>query len=188
MSAILEKSFQELYPNYQQTQVIDSLRKREFARLDRRGHVYLDYTGSGLYADSQVKRHSEWLLSNVLGNPHSENPSSKPSTEAVESCRRYVLKFFKAAPSEYEVVFTANASHALKLVGESYPFKPGGKLLLTFDNHNSVNGIREYHRARGSSTSYVPLTLPELRVSEEELDRHLAQADPSFNNLFAYPA
>ena len=53
------------------------------------------------------------------------------------------------APAEYTAVFTLNASGALKLVGESYPFAPGGRLLLTVDNHNSVNGIREFARAQG---------------------------------------
>ena len=50
---------------------LDRLREVEFARLDREHHVYLDYTGGGLYADSQVRRHAEMLLANVLGNPHS---------------------------------------------------------------------------------------------------------------------
>jgi molybdenum cofactor sulfurtransferase len=45
-------------------------------------------------------------------------------------------------------IFTPNASGALKLVGESYPFSPHGHYLLTFDNHNSVNGIREFAHAR----------------------------------------
>ena len=33
---------------------------------------------------------------------------------------------------------------------------PGDRFLLTFDNHNSVNGIREFARARGAETTYVP--------------------------------
>ena len=49
-----------------------------------------------------------------------------------------VLDFFQASPDEYAVIFTSNASHALKLVGEAYPFQPGGQFLLLFDNHNSV--------------------------------------------------
>ena len=39
--------------------------------------------------------------------------------------RRAVLRFFNASPDEWVVIFTANASQALKLVGESYPFGPG---------------------------------------------------------------
>jgi selenocysteine lyase/cysteine desulfurase len=85
-------------------------------------------------------------------------------------------------------VFTANASQALKLVGESYPFVPGDQFLLTFDNHNSVNGIREFDRARGARTLYVPMVPPELRVDEAVLDRALEGAAPGGHNLFAYPA
>jgi len=85
-------------------------------------------------------------------------------------------------------VFTANASHALKLVGESYPFCPGDLFLLTFDNHNSVNGIREFDRLRVARTIYVPMVPPELRVDEAILDRHLEEARPKGHNLFAYPA
>jgi selenocysteine lyase/cysteine desulfurase len=164
------------------------LRDREFARLDERGDVYLDYAGSGLYGSSQVERHAALLRASVLGNPHSLNPASEASSRLVEHCRGRVLSFFRADPAEYAVVFTANASHALKLVGESYPFGPGGVFLLTFDNHNSVNGIREYSRLRGARTVYVPMVPPELRVDESVLERNLDGAPGDGNNLFAYPA
>lgn len=176
------------YPGYKKTSVLDELRASEFSRLDAQGHVYLDYTGGGLYADLLVKRHTEILLSNVLGNPHSESPTSAMSTELVERCRRRVGEFFHASPAEYAVVFTANASHALKLVGESYPFGPGDQFLLTFDNHNSVNGIREFDRVRGATTSYVPPVPPDMRVPQERLDAYLDRSHDGGNNLFAFPA
>jgi selenocysteine lyase/cysteine desulfurase len=128
------------------------------------------------------------LLNAVLGNPHSSNPASMATTGWVEACRCRVREFFRAAPEEYEVIFTANASHALKLVGESYPFSTGDEFLLTFDNHNSVNGIREFDRARGARTTYIPLKPPEMRVEEDGLDRFFSQARPGGNNLFAFPA
>jgi molybdenum cofactor sulfurtransferase len=186
-----EQAFEEFldrWPEYARTAALDELRARELSRLDRAGHVYLDYTGGGLYGEIQVRRHLELLLGNVLGNPHSQNPTSLATTELVERCRRRVLDFFHASPERYTVVFTANASHALKLVGESYPFKKGDRLLLTFDNHNSVNGIREYDRAHGAETTYVPLVLPDMRVDEATLERHLDRARPGGHNLFAYPA
>ncbi len=167
---------------------LDRLREVEFARLDREHHVYLDYTGGGLYADSQVRRHAELLLANVLGNPHSSNPTSHAASVLVERCREHVLRFFAADPAEYTVIFTANASQALKLVGEAYPFEPGDRFLLTFDNHNSVNGIREFDRARGAETLYVPVDPPEMRVDEARLERFLAMARSGRRNLFAYPA
>jgi len=176
------------HPRYQGTAAIDTLRRRDFARLDREGQVYLDYTGSGLYAASQVELHAATLLARILGNPHSASRASLESTRLVEHCRERVLTFFRADPAEYVVVFTANASHALKLVGESYPFESGDVFLLTFDNHNSVNGIREFDRLRGARTVYVPMAPPELRVDESLLDGQLALARPGGHNLFAYPA
>jgi selenocysteine lyase/cysteine desulfurase len=164
------------------------LRAREYGRLDRGEHIYLDYTGGGLYAESQLRAHQKLLAENVFGNPHSLNPTSQFATERVESAREYVLHFFHADPAEYDVIFTQNASGALKLVGESYPFGPGGHYLLTFDNHNSVNGIREFAHAHGAEVTYVPVQLPDMRVDEAGLRRELAAASAEADNLFAYPA
>src|SRR5512140_3132543 len=142
--------FVQKYPSYDSTHDLDELREREYARLDRLGQVYLDYTGGGLYADSQIRQHQELLQTHVFGNPHSSNPSSLEATHRVESTRAAVLSYFQADPQEYTVIFTQNASGALKLVGESYPFGPGSQYVLTFDNHNSVNGIRELAHPQGA--------------------------------------
>jgi molybdenum cofactor sulfurtransferase len=182
------EEFLSRYPEYATTLALDELREREFARLDAQGHVYLDYTGGGLYAESLVRNHTAVLLRSVLGNPHSTNPTSFSTTRMIERCRRRVLEFFNASPDEYCVVFTANATHGLKIIGESYPFSPGDQFLLTFDNHNSVNGIREFDRARGATTRYVPVTPPDLRVPENILCRYLDSAKPGHHHLFAYPA
>jgi selenocysteine lyase/cysteine desulfurase len=72
-------------------------------------------------------------------------------TKLVEQARRAVLDWFNASPDEYVAIFTANATGALKHVGESYPFSPGTGLLLTVDNHNSVNGIRQFAQDRGGT-------------------------------------
>jgi selenocysteine lyase/cysteine desulfurase len=187
MAVTTFESFLEKYPSYRSTQALDDLRARDYARLDRGNHIYLDYTGGGLYAESQVRQHLALLVADVYGNPHSSNPTSQASTRLDESARHYVLKYFNASPDEYCAIFTLNASGALKLVGESYPFEKGDHYLLTFDNHNSVNGIREYARARGATVTYIPVTLPDMRV-EEDLDQYLALARPGGHNLFAYPA
>jgi len=141
-----------------------------------------------MYADSQVKQHQQMLLSGVFGNPHSSNPTSLAATKLVESARESVLRFFNADPDEYDVIFTQNASGALKVVGEAYPFEPGDQYLLTFDNHNSVNGIREFAHARGAEVTYVPVSLPDMRVDESMLEAAWERARPGGNNLFAYPA
>lgn len=168
--------------------VLDELRRTDFARLDAGGHVYLDYTGAGLYAASQLEEHMALLRDGVFGNPHSVNPTSVAATELVERARAAVLAFFRASPDEYEAIFTPNATGALRLVGEAYPFRSGDRFLLTFDNHNSVNGIREFARARGAETVYVPSVAPDLRVDEALLDRYLTEVGGEHHNLFAYPA
>ena len=186
-----ETAYQEFlasHPSFETTRLLDKLREIDYSRLDTLGHVYLDYTGGGLYAESQVQKHMDLLSGNVFGNPHSSNPTSMASTHLVEQTRQAVLDFFRASPDEYVVIFTSNASGALKLVGESFPFGRGDHYLLSFDNHNSVNGIREYARAHGTEITYLPVVLPDLRVDESQLDSYLELARPGGNNLFAFPA
>jgi selenocysteine lyase/cysteine desulfurase len=180
-------SFLRAYPTYPTTSLIDELRASEYARLDLGRHIYLDYTGGGLYAESQLRRHNKMLSEHVFGNPHSGNPTSQAATQLVEHAREYVLKFFNADPEEYLAIFTPNASGALKLVGESYPF-PRGRYLLTFDNHNSVNGIREFAHARGAEVTYIPIALPDMRVDDAQLEQELRRPSKNGSNLFAYPA
>ncbi|MEW6402707.1 MAG: aminotransferase class V-fold PLP-dependent enzyme [Chloroflexota bacterium] len=182
------KSFRQNYPAFDSTCKLDTLRETEYARLDRHGHVYLDYTGGGLYAESQLRDHMALLSDGVFGNPHSKNLTSMEMTRHVEHAREHVLRYFNASPDEYMVIFTQNSTGALKLVGESYPFCPGDNYFLTFDNHNSVNGIREFARAKGATVTYIPLLLPDLRVDSDRLAECLAKARPEKNNLFAYPA
>ena len=183
-----EKGFEAAHPCYAATRMLDDLRASEFGRLDETGQIYLDYTGAGLYAESQLREHMDILRHHVFGNPHSNNPTSLAMTRLVERCRASVLQFFNASPADYVAIFTGNASGALKLVGESYPFGPGDHYLLTFDNHNSVNGIREFARARGAAFSYLPVVRPELRIEPDMLIRCLDQAKPGSNSLFAFPA
>jgi len=180
--------FVKHFPLYDKSHNIDELREREYSRLDRLGQVYLDYTGGSLYADSQVRLHHELLASSVFGNPHSINPTSLAATHLIDSTRETILKFFNASPDEYVCIFTQNASGALKLVGEAYPFGKGCRYLLTFDNHNSVNGIREYAHVKGADVTYVPLILPDMRVDETMLAAYLEEGVGGCANLFAYPA
>ncbi len=181
-------AFSHAYPAFATTHHVDELRATEYARLDREGHTYLDYTGGSLYAECQLRTHFDLLSTHVFGNPHSENPTSRAMTERVEQVRHAILAYFHASPDEYSVIFTPNASGALKLVGEAYPFSPASTYLLTYDNHNSVNGIREFARAHGASVVYVPVSPPDLRLDGALLAAALDGAHPSAPSLFAYPA
>jgi selenocysteine lyase/cysteine desulfurase len=180
--------FRRTYPAYEATSALDTLRAAEYARLDAHGHVYLDYTGGSLYAESQLRDHMVLLQGEVFGNPHSKNLTSLAMTHLVEGTREHILRYFNASPDDYMVIFTPNATGALKLIGEAYPFAPGDTYLLTVDNHNSVNGIREFARARGATVTYVPIVAPELRIDSYAMTEALARARPGGNNLLAYPA
>lgn len=159
-------------------------RCRELSRVEQSGITYLDYTGAALYPESLVRRDAKRLTASLLGNPHSQHRPSADATEAVESARRAILRFLHADASEYAVVLTANASASCRLVGESFPFEKTSRLVLTADNHNSVNGVREYARARGATIAHIGLD-DELRLQNAESELSDSVAAPS---LLAYPA
>ena len=160
-----------------------ALRMREFARLDAGRLVYLDYTGAALYPASLVRRDARRLATRVLGNPHSESAPSSASTDALDEARRLTLRLLDADPGEYDVAFTANATAAIRILAEAFPFTRGSRLVLSADNHNSVNGLRVAASRRRASIEYV------------RLDDDLRPVDPmpwlpraSQPSLFAYPA
>jgi selenocysteine lyase/cysteine desulfurase len=179
--------FDAAFPEYAATSRLDDLRATEYSYLDEGGHVYLDYTGAGLPARWQLRAHAARIGSGAFGNPHSENPTSSASTQLVEEARSAVLGFFGASPKDYAVIFTPNATGACHLVAESYPWRHGKRLVLTADNHNSVNGIREYAAGRGARVRYVSLNR-DLRVNELDLNAALGRGHGTRPGLFAYPA
>ncbi|MEK8106972.1 hypothetical protein NKG94_20865 [Micromonospora sp. M12] len=134
--------------------------------------MYLDYAGAGVAAQARFAN-TTIGCSPACTATHTRRTHERRGGSLVESARRAVLDFFRADPAEYAVVFTPNASGACRLVGEAYDFGPAAPLVLTWDNHNSVNGIREYARSAGAPVRYVPLSGPDLRVAESDLVRAL---------------
>lgn len=165
----------------------EELRNKDFARLDRNKQVYFDYTGGNLYPESLLKEHYDFLAEHVLGNPHSSNPTSKLATKKVEEARAKVLAYFNAT-DDYFCVFTANASAALKIVGECYPFNENTALALFADNHNSVNGLREFCKNKKSKFQYCPMHYENLRIDESKLEEILSSHTTSKDKLLAFPA
>lgn len=162
-----------------------NIRETQFERLDRDHHVYLDYTGGNLYPQSLLQKHFDLLSNNTFGNPHSTNPTSQLATKLIDQTRQKVIDFFNA--EDYFCVFTQNASGALKIVGECYPFNENSQFLMFADNHNSVNGIREYVHSRGGEYDYCPLRSDDLRIDENVLLEKL-QDKKEGDSLFAFPA
>jgi selenocysteine lyase/cysteine desulfurase len=165
----------------------DALRACEFSRLDEGGHAYLDYTGSALYPDRLVATHAMTLRHSVLGNPHSESPTSLASTAMVNEARARVLRFFDADPDEYVVCFTANTSAAIQLVASAYPFGPDAPFILSADNHNSVNGVRAFAERAGARVHYLPLD-DELRLHDAASELTVLRGTHVGAGLVAFPA
>ncbi|HZF27591.1 MAG TPA: aminotransferase class V-fold PLP-dependent enzyme [Gammaproteobacteria bacterium] len=144
---------------------VESLRRREFPGLKRQGLAYLDYTGAALPPASLLRRDFRRLLSGVRGNPHSVSVPSLASTESIERARRLTLAFVGADPAVYDVVFTANATGAMRIVAEGFPFGRGSRLVLAADNHNSVNGLAEPAWKANATVAVAPLA-DDLRAAD----------------------
>ena len=104
----------------------------------------------------------------------------------IEDVRELILDYVHDEEREYEVIFTANASSAIRLVAEAFPFQNKSRLLLTEDNHNSIHGIREFARRAGAGIEYAPLVSSELRVDDTKLTRALSVSLEA-PSLFAMP-
>jgi selenocysteine lyase/cysteine desulfurase len=162
---------------------IEALREQEFGRVDESRLVYLDYAGAALYPASLVQRDFERLTGAVFGNPHSQSAPALASTAALEAARQLTLELLDGDGREYDVIFTANATAAIRVLAEAFPFRAGSRLVLTADNHNSVNGLRVRAARVGATVEYVPLG-GALR-SMDPTDWLVPTRAPA---LFAFPA
>lgn len=149
------------------------------------GQVYVDWTGGALPPVSLIDAHAAFLRDTLIGNPHSHHGPSVRAMEEVQRARAAVLEYVNADPNEYDVIFTAGATAAIRLL-EHFKFE-GGELLMTADQHNSVNGLRETAKRTGAIHRYAPIT-DRLELDEEVLGRMLSYPRSNGNKLFAMPA
>ncbi|PHH53302.1 Molybdenum cofactor sulfurase [Ceratocystis fimbriata CBS 114723] len=106
--------------------------------------VYLDHAGTTLYSKSLLDAFSRDMASNLFGNPHSSSLPSQLSTSRIQDIRLRLLAFFGANPHEYDLVFTANTTGAVKLVCEAFRCAPGGFHYVHHEAcHTSLVGVRE---------------------------------------------
>ena len=144
--------------------------------------MYLDHAGTTLYAKSLIGNFSEELTSNLLGNPHSASAASQLTTRRIDDIRLRTLRFFNASPDHFDLVFTANATAAIKLVADAFRDHDEGFWYgYHVESHTSLVGVREL-ASRGS----------QCFMEEAEVDRIFE--DSTWCNeqgneirLFAYP-
>lgn len=106
--------------------------------------TYLDHAGSTVPSKTLMQDFAAELSSTLYGNPHSGSTPSQLSTTRIDDVRLRLLNFFNASPSQYDLVFVANATSGIKLVLEG--------MRSNFDSfryayhqacHTSVIGLRE---------------------------------------------
>lgn len=162
---------------------VDAFRAEEFARLDEDREIYLDYVGGSLSPSTLLRKCFESYQSGAAGNPHSAGRKSK---RTLEKLRGQVAVFFRYG-DDYDMILTSNASAAISMVAECFPFEAGSTFALTKDNHTSVHGIRQSAADRGGRTRYVILG-QDLRIWDTSMERAIDSSDPTKANLLAYPA
>ncbi|EMD91482.1 hypothetical protein COCC4DRAFT_129504 [Bipolaris maydis ATCC 48331] len=161
-------------------QRVSRMQKHEYPML--RGLTYLDHGGTTLASRSLMQSFCSEMQSTLLANPHSD--ASNPSNTAimVEETRREVLRMFNADPAHFDVVFTANATAATKLVAEGFSgCRESFDYFYHRNSHTSLVGVRElaFHSHCFASNEEVADWLASTRDSLHGLQRPV---------LFAYPA
>ena len=160
---------------------IEDIRAAEYPSLAET--TYLDHAGTTLYSKSLIEAFSRDLSENLFGNPHSASVSSQLSSRRIEDTRLQVLRFFNAGPNEFDVVFVANATAAIKLVADAFRDNEAGFWYgYHVDSHTSLVGVREL-ASQGSRCF----------ASDEEVDKWLTEVEQDGNvsepglALLAYP-
>jgi molybdenum cofactor sulfurtransferase len=111
----------------------------------------MDHAGTTIYTRSLIEQFSAKMISNLYGNPHSGSAPAKLSREMIDSVRVKALRFLGADPKDFDLVFTANSTAAIKLVAESFQdVALASSAAQSFwygyhkDAHTSLVGVREY--------------------------------------------
>ena len=126
-----------------------------------------------------MDRFAQDMITNLFGNPHSASLSSQLSTLRIDDVRLRVLNFLNADPTEFDVVFVANATAGIKLVVEALRALPGGfDYVYHQSSHTSLVGAREE-----ACSSFC--------VDDEQVADWLSGNPPLLDErtaLFGYPA
>ncbi|KAI1369577.1 pyridoxal phosphate-dependent transferase [Xylaria arbuscula] len=130
------------------------------------------------------------MITNLYGNPHSENSPARLSGDVVDQVREKLLGFFGASPKEFDLIFVANATAAVKLVADC--FRDLGektndrKFWYGYhkDAHTSIVGVREltygqFHCFENDQEVEEWLQYPENAYTNRQ--------NPNGLGLFAYP-
>ncbi|KAI1119620.1 PLP-dependent transferase [Nemania sp. NC0429] len=167
---------------------VEALRQKEYSHM---GHgVYLDHSGATIYAKSTVDGFASKMVTGLYGNPHSENSPAKLSGDVVDHVREKMLNFFGANPKDFDLVFVANATAAVKLVADCFRDLAERSRDRKFwygyhkDAHTSIVGVRELTYGQSYCFENDEQVEEWLQYPENAL---INRANPNGLGLFAYP-
>jgi molybdenum cofactor sulfurtransferase len=121
---------------------VEAIRPAEYPML--KDTIYLDHAGSTPPAASLVTQFAADLAANLYANPHSASVSSQLTSSRVADIRLRLLTLFSADPAEFDLVFTANTTAAVKLVVEALRASSDGfRYVYHQACHTSLVGVRE---------------------------------------------
>ncbi|RUS71141.1 hypothetical protein EGW08_021094 [Elysia chlorotica] len=115
---------------------IELARSQDFPNL--RDTVYVDHVGATLYSRSQMEAVHKDLMSNLYGNPHSHNASSKLSTDTVDQVRARILQMFNTNHKEYSLIFTSGCTASLQIIANCFRFGTGNHTCLLLNNVTQI--------------------------------------------------
>jgi molybdenum cofactor sulfurtransferase len=125
------------------------------------------------------------LTSNLYGNSHSDSVPSAIAGHRIDTVRKKALCFFKADPEEWDLVFVANATAAIKLTVEC---------LVDHAAYTQTQLWYGYHRDAHTSLVGIRELTPTSRcfTSDDEVEKWITYGGtggplPHQLGLFAYP-
>lgn len=127
---------------------------------------------------------AEAMRNTFLANPHSDAANPSASSVIVADTRSKVLQFFQADQDHFDVVFTANATAAVKLVMDCFSGQPEGFDYYYHRNcHTSLVGVREL-----ASRSHCLASNEETEAWLHGSIKPFLGSSNDQTTLFAYPA
>ena len=138
---------------------IEKWRNHEFPQHYSNKEVYLDYAGAGLTSASQWRSIHAAQTENIWGNPHSSlaGPASARTCGLIQQAKHAVAIHFDCG-ADYDIVFTASTTDALRIVAHSFPWSNGSQLVYSHNSHTSVIGMRPVAMSKGATFSCIDST------------------------------
>ncbi|GKU95367.1 hypothetical protein SLEP1_g8734 [Rubroshorea leprosula] len=205
--------FNEVYPQFSQTNLGDRIRDREYYHLSLSKHVCLDYIGHGLFSFSQMESQHPVASSSSSPLPSFQSLTLEPSffnisyksvklnsqilygngsqeLEFESKLKKRIMDFMNISESDYFMVFTANQSSAFKLLAEYYPFQSDRDLLTVYDHESeAVKVMIDSSKKKGAHVSSAEFRLPNLGIQTAKLRKKMVSKKRKKQNrgLFVFP-